>query len=308
MSEELILHHYPTSPFAEKIRAILGAKKLPWRSVIIPRILPKPDVIALTGGYRKTPILQIGADVYCDTTRIAQRLDELAPEPALYPPAHAASAARLAQWSDNTFFHIAVALMFQPSALSQTFASDPQQMQAFIQDRMAMRKGATLRRVPADEAKAALAVFSRELEAQLADRRPYLLGDAPTIADFSIYHPFWFIRRNPALQLDAHPLLGRWLARMEALGHGESSELASADALAIARNAKPRAPAPRCDVEGFAPGDRVEVVPTDYGLDASAGELLACTPDEIAIRRSDPRAGELIVHFPRWTYELRKPA
>ena len=56
----LILHHYPGSPFAEKIRLILGFKGLHWSSVIIPNVMPKPDVIALTGGYRKTPVLQIG--------------------------------------------------------------------------------------------------------------------------------------------------------------------------------------------------------------------------------------------------------
>jgi len=54
---ELILHHYPNSPFAEKIRLILGHKKLPWKSVFIPMIMPKPDLTALTGGYRKTPVL-----------------------------------------------------------------------------------------------------------------------------------------------------------------------------------------------------------------------------------------------------------
>jgi hypothetical protein len=48
---DLILHHYPTSPFSEKIRLIFGYKKLAWKSVIIPRMMPKPDLVALTGGY-----------------------------------------------------------------------------------------------------------------------------------------------------------------------------------------------------------------------------------------------------------------
>ena len=82
---DLILHHYPNSPFAEKIRLILGYKKLAWKSVIIPSISPKPDVVALTGGYRKTPILQIGADIYCDTALIGDVLEHLQPEPSLYP-------------------------------------------------------------------------------------------------------------------------------------------------------------------------------------------------------------------------------
>jgi len=72
---ELILHHYPQSPFAEKARLMLGLKGLSWHSVLIPPVMPKPDLIALTGGYRRTPVLQVGADIYCDTALIARRLE-----------------------------------------------------------------------------------------------------------------------------------------------------------------------------------------------------------------------------------------
>ena len=81
---EPVLHHYPFSPYAEKIRAMLGYKGIAWKSVQIPPVMPKPDVIALTGGYRKTPILQIGADIYCDTALIARVLERLAPSPSLF--------------------------------------------------------------------------------------------------------------------------------------------------------------------------------------------------------------------------------
>ena len=83
----IVLHHYPASPFAEKARLMLGYKGLAWKSVFIPMVMPKPDVMALTGGYRKTPILQVGADIYCDTALIAQALDELVSAPALMPAA-----------------------------------------------------------------------------------------------------------------------------------------------------------------------------------------------------------------------------
>ncbi|MFY0581597.1 glutathione S-transferase N-terminal domain-containing protein [Cystobacter fuscus] len=92
---QLILHHYPSSPFSEKIRAILGFKGLRWSSVVIPVIMPKPDVVALTGGYRKTPFLQIGSDIYCDSALIADVLERLAPTPSLHPPE---SAGRRASW------------------------------------------------------------------------------------------------------------------------------------------------------------------------------------------------------------------
>jgi glutathione S-transferase len=73
--DELILHHYDFSNYLEKVRLALGYKKLNWRSVIIPAMNPKPDLIPLTGGYRRTPVLQIGADVYCDTQLILSELD-----------------------------------------------------------------------------------------------------------------------------------------------------------------------------------------------------------------------------------------
>ena len=67
---ELILHQYAGSPFSEKVRALLGYKQVSYRMVDIPMIMPRPYVIPLTGGYRKTPVLQIGADIYCDTALI----------------------------------------------------------------------------------------------------------------------------------------------------------------------------------------------------------------------------------------------
>ena len=112
---ELILHHYPTSPFAEKARLMLGFKQLSWRSVMIPPVMPKPDLTALTGGYRKTPVLQIGADIYCDTALIARRLEAEKATPALYPEAQACNVATFAQWADSVVFQHAVSLVFAPS-------------------------------------------------------------------------------------------------------------------------------------------------------------------------------------------------
>jgi glutathione S-transferase len=64
---------------------------------------------------------------------------------------------------------------------------------------------------------------------------------------------------------------------------------------------------PASDLDEFPPGTSVEVLPTDYAFDPVAGELIRLTADEIAVRRNDPRAGALVVHFPRTGYEIRKP-
>ena len=125
LMEQVILHHYPMSPFAEKIRLILGFKGLNWSSVIIPNIMPKPDLVALTGGYRKTPVLQIGADIYCDTALIADVLEERAPSPTLYPSGVASASRILAQWADSTLFWTAIPFAMQPAGLAHMFEGVP---------------------------------------------------------------------------------------------------------------------------------------------------------------------------------------
>ena len=70
-----ILYHYEASPFAELVRAAFGLKGLAWDSLMVPRILPKPDQTRLTGGYGRTPVVQIGADIYCDTAAILPALE-----------------------------------------------------------------------------------------------------------------------------------------------------------------------------------------------------------------------------------------
>ena len=193
---EIILHHYPESPFAEKIRLILGFKGLSYRSVAIPMMLPKPDVIALTGGYRRTPILQIGSDIYCDTALIAEVLERVQPEPTLYPPAHALTASVVAAWADQHWFAAGVGFAMQPEGFASMFGGySAEHRAAFVEDRKAFRKGAP--RMALDVATSMLAQHLGQYEQQLADGRAYLLGGVATIADFSFYHPLWFIERAP---------------------------------------------------------------------------------------------------------------
>jgi len=81
----VIFHAYPQSPVAEKVRIVSGIKGLAWRSVEIPRLPPKPMLTALTGGYRRTPVMQIGPDLYCDSQCIIRELER---RPPSLPDAH----------------------------------------------------------------------------------------------------------------------------------------------------------------------------------------------------------------------------
>jgi glutathione S-transferase len=117
----LILHHYPVSPFAEKVRAMLGFKGVAWKSVLIPMMMPKPDVVALTGGYRRTPILQIGADIYCDTSLIARVLERAAPAPTLFPYGDRLEGRAMSHFADSVLFNITVPVGFQPGGMMKLF-------------------------------------------------------------------------------------------------------------------------------------------------------------------------------------------
>ncbi|HKW82161.1 MAG TPA: glutathione S-transferase N-terminal domain-containing protein, partial [Burkholderiaceae bacterium] len=139
---ELILHHYATSPFSEKVRFVLGHKGLAWRSVVVPMIMPKPDVVALTGGYRRTPFLQIGADVYCDSALMCRVLDRLQPQPPLYAHTDRGLADIVSQWADMALFWAAVPYTLQPAGFAYAFGNvPPEEIQALAADRAAMTAG-----------------------------------------------------------------------------------------------------------------------------------------------------------------------
>lgn len=165
---ELILHHYPTSPFAEKARLMLGFKQLSWRSVMIPPVMPKPDLTALTGGYRKTPVLQVGADIYCDTALIARRLEAEKNPPALLPEGQEFNVACFAQWADSQVFLHAVSLVFQPESIAARFGKlPPEFLKTFIADRSSLFTGGLAARVPLEVAKHQWPTLMARLQQQL---------------------------------------------------------------------------------------------------------------------------------------------
>lgn len=306
---DLILHHYPTSPFAEKVRLILGHKRLAWNSVFIPMIMPKPDLTALTGGYRRTPVLQIGADIYCDTALICDVLESLAPEPTLFPPLVSGAARIVAQWADSALFTAAMAYNFQPAGVAQVFAGAPAEaVQAFVADRAAMRSGAA--RMSSTDAASTYKSYLRRI-ASMLHGQDFLMGSAPCIADFAVYHPIWFsqnITSDVAAVLDATPEVLAWMERMKAIGHGASQKFNAAQALDVAREATPLALTADVfqDDHGIPLGSAVVIAADNFGLEPTEGELLAATRTRYTLRRTDERAGTVHVHFPRVGFTLKK--
>ena len=305
---ELILHHYAASPFSEKVRLVLGYKGLAWKSVTVPIVLPRPDVVALTGGYRRTPFLQIGADIYCDSALICRVIERLAPKPSVYPPSAGGAAPIVAQWADSALFWVAVPYtMSQPAGVRHIMADmTPEALKAFGADRAAMTAG--MRRATPSDAAAQLKTYLGWIEYQLADERRFLCGAEASIADFSVAQSVWFIRRAPPVATVLAPFtkVVAWYERVAAFAPPRAEQIGSAEAIAIAAAAGPTAP-PTFEAEpGLAHGEAVTVSATDYGRDPVAGTLVGLSRDEVAIERRDERAGRVVVHFPRIGFQIRK--
>jgi glutathione S-transferase len=297
---EIILHHYPASPYSEKVRLTLGLKGLSWRAVEQPTIMPKPDLIPLTGAYRKIPVMQIGADVYCDSQCIIRELEKRHPTPSVYAGGEATHLA-FSFWSDRVLFQAAVGVIFGQMA--------DQVPKEFIDDRSALM-GQGARFDPA-QMKAAVPLLKDSvraqlswLESQLADGRAFLLGSAPGLADFTTYHPIWFFKTYypPAGEILAtYKSLAGWIERVKAVGHGSVKPMTPKEALDVARAAEPdtQGVADPGEPNGLRPGDKVMVMPDDYGRDPVAGTLVRSSAQEIAVLRRDESLGNVVVHFPR---------
>lgn len=304
---DIILHHYAGSLFSEKVRLLLGYLKLPWKSVVTAPIMPRPLLMPLTGGYRRTPNIQQGADVWCDSKIIAERLAEIAGDTSLHT---GFVSNRVAEWADSHLFRVVVAVTFQPRAAGAAMSTlSSTQIEAFMKDRAELTKGAPIVTMPPDVAEAHLAMYLGELDG--AFKAPFLFGTKPQIADFSVYHCLWLVANNPTMAplLEPYPNVTAWRARMAAFGHGKVTEITGEEALAIGTKAMPM-PIPKTTSRlpgGFSLGQQASVAPTDYGMAFPvSGELVICSASEYALRRRDPTAGEIVVHFPRQGFALTK--
>jgi glutathione S-transferase len=299
---EIILHHYDTSPFSEKVRLMFGVKGLGWRSVIQPVIMPKPDLIPLTGGYRRIPVMQIGADVYCDSQVILAEIEARFPDPPVVRGADWA----VNLWADRLWFQAAVAVIFAEmgDTVPKEFADDREKLSGRPFDVTAMKAAAPIMR-------AQWRGYAGWLETGLS-ATPYLGGQTPSLADVAAWMNVWWLSR--AAPRVADQLLAgldrtlAWRDRIRAIGHGRRAEMTPAEALAVARTSEPgpSAGVDAHDLSGLRPGDAVDVRADDYGRDPIAGALVTLNCDRVIVARTGEGVGTVHVHFPRVGYVVTK--
>ena len=297
---DLILHHYDASPFTQRALRMLGIKGLTWRSVTTPMMPPKDDLVALTGGYRGTPVLQIGADVYIDSQRIARELETRYPTPTLFPDGHTGLVYAAVKWADAFFragLHVAI------GATSTSWPAE------FRRDRQGVFPDIDFDGIDLDHARAQLRAHAGLVEQQLGDGRSFLAGAAPGLLDVHAWTVPWFTRALPGVNDLYAPYvrMQAWEARLAALGEGTRIACTAAEAFEVARAAEPQA----CvvvdgDAQALAAGMQVEVTPDDTRRGVIRGTLVGLDWNEIAVRHAHAACGEVVVHFPRLGYRVRR--
>ncbi len=301
-----IFHHYPQSPIAEKIRMTFGIMALEWHSVQIPRIPPKPLLMPLTGGYRRTPVLQIGADIFCDSQSIAFQLSKLKTNKVAYLSSDRALELILGSFGENILFNLTVRIVL---TTSMGIAPDD-----FIQDRGSLyfEPGWTV-----EEMQTSLPGVLLQLQSalelvnhHLASHGPYMNGKNPSYADAVIQHCVWF-------------LCGRWdggesfIAPFKALikhrelitqiGHGSYIECAPEEALKIAKHHISTAPKGiNCAYAGkLKIGESVVIRPNGKTSDPDVTGVLRYLDQNIIILDYEHEdVGLVSIHFPILGYQL----
>lgn len=301
MSDEIILHHYDTSPFSEKVRLMFGIKGLAWRSVIQPVIMPKPDLIPLTGGYRRIPVMQIGADIYCDSQVILAEIERRHPTPKVVTGADWA----VNLWADRLWFQATVAVVFAEMGdrVPKEFIADREKLSGRPFDVGAMKAAAPFMR-------AQWRAYAGWIEYGLAG--DFLGGATPSLADVAAWMNVWWLSASaPAIAdelLAGLPRTQAWRDRLRAIGHGERREMTPSEAVQIATSTAP-ADDGHCaagDPTGLKKGDAVVVQADDYGRDPVEGVLINLSNDRVTVARECGELDVVHVHFPRAGYVISR--
>ncbi|BES72805.1 glutathione S-transferase family protein [Marinobacter nanhaiticus D15-8W] len=300
---ELILHQYAMSPFSEKIRAMLGYTGQSWRAVTVREMPPRPNLVPLADGYRKIPVAQIGADIFCDTRTISREIARMTGKPELALENNSQEVQDFVRQVDLEIF-LACIVASGGGGLLIKLIRNTSLIDAykFLKDRIEMAKKSRVKSMSPKQAKARVAEHVSDLERRLD--QDFLFGDRPCIADFSTYHGLWFVCDVAEKDvLGNAPRVRAWMDRIRRFGHGTVEQISAEEALEIAHARLPR-PLPSSRAND-AIGQTVRIAPDDYGRIPVKGTLVADDGESWVVAHEHPRVGTVNIHVPQQGFSLK---
>jgi glutathione S-transferase len=205
----LNLYQYTISPFTEKVRRVLTYKKIGWNPIEC-HYEDKTNLLAVTGGkWTRVPVAEWDGEVVFNSADIIKWIDRKVPDRPVIPAGALGLCEIIDHWADNTLF-MPILMLVIPDLLDA--AGDPKlkanREKMIGMTTAQMRTGAAAHR----ENLGALAAM---IDEQLRGKE-HFLGGGFTMADASLYHPFFFLALNPgafALVKDRLNLM-RWYERV----------------------------------------------------------------------------------------------
>ena len=300
----LILHQYDISPFSQKAQKMMGLKGLSWQSVEMPMIAPKPDVEALTGGYRGTPVLQIGGDVYVDNWMIARALDHVSPKTPLINARGPLHDGAIYAWSER---------LFTPLLHSALAAYKDQWDANFLADRKRVFPDVDFDALEVHDVErlSQIRAYLGVINAELKLREGFLGGERADSWDIHVWGLVWMIKSAlPGVLpvVDYFPALMQWYDRMTQIGTGHREDAEIEVAWRALKSYKKRIlpPSDRDEPLYEWVGRSVTVLPGSADRGGAQGRLAAVDYEQ-AVLVVEPWPGiEAQVWFPRFGYHIRK--
>ena len=209
---EINLYQYTISPFSEKVRRVLTYKHLKWNPIDC-HYEDKTNLLKVTGGkWTRVPVLEWNGEVVFNSADIIRWIDRKVAARPVIPEEWRGLIDILDQWADNTLF-TPVLFLTIPDLLD---AAGDAKLKANREKLIGMTTSKMRELQPAH--REALAAHCRMIDAQLAGK-DFFLGRDFTMADASLYHPFYFLGLIPAnfAPIAGYRNLTRWFERVRDL-------------------------------------------------------------------------------------------
>ncbi len=223
----IILHQHETSPFCDKIRRALHHKKRAFET----REVPVHETVVRVGSLStvgKVPVIEHGGSVVADSSDIARYLEDVFPDPPLFPedPRDRALCHFIEDWADESLYFFAVwfryALPHNADEWShRTSRSEPPLLRRATERALPtlMRNMLRAQGLGRKEPEQVLVDFTRHVEAISAWLTgEWLVADALSIADIAVYAQLACAcdTGEGAAVLGQHPTVLAWMERVNA--------------------------------------------------------------------------------------------
>lgn len=306
--EKIILHRNYGSPYCQKIMVMLDYSQLDWYSELTSKGVPRPVQETLSGNYsRRVPLLQIGADIYCDTKEICEQIAELSGNKTLSYYNLTKDQQNFSDALEYELGRAVVSKLTPMDLITSYFKHIPiKDACVFLIDRFKLKskikKHKPLEDKSQEEWTSVLIQFLKRINKML-ETHPFLSESKdPNYTDFSAYTHIWYSNRINNLKYAKNlPHIRAWLKKMESFTIGNYKSLSRGEALKIARDVEPN-PIDSLNQKSDKLNTQVSVLVNDglsFIMNPVNGILVGENENKTILERNHPDVGKVHIHIPK---------